>query len=76
MVYGGCGKVLPGTPWLPTKTMFQLDPFQLPSWELRVSHCCCDPERTCPSIFVSAMNPPLDQPPSLSSRSPRTCMRR
>lgn len=76
VVYGGLGKLVPGTPWLPTKTMFQLEPVQEPSWELRVSHCCWVPDLTWPSILVSAMKPPLDQPPSLSSRLPRTCIRR
>src|SRR4051812_14369302 len=56
--------------------MFQLEPVQLPSWELRVSHCCWLPELTCPSILLSARSPPLDQPPSSSARVPRRCMRR
>lgn len=76
MVWGGLGKVVPGTPWLPTKTMFQLAPVQLPSWELRVNHCCWLPELTCPSIFVSARRPPLDQPLSSRARLPRRCIRR
>ncbi len=56
--------------------MFQLEPVQLPRVELRVIHCCCVPERTWPSILVSAMKPPLAQPPSSRARLPRTCMRR
>jgi hypothetical protein len=56
--------------------MFQFEPDQLPHWSLRDSHCCCEPERTCPSIFESARNPPLDQPPSSSCMLPMTCIRR
>src|SRR5437667_11521969 len=56
--------------------MFQFDPAQLPIALLRVSHCCWLPDLTCPSTFESARKPPLDQPPSSSTRSPRMCMRR
>jgi hypothetical protein len=55
VVYGGFGKLWPGAPCTPTKTMFQFEPVQLPIWLLRVYHCCCEPELTCPSILVSAM---------------------
>jgi hypothetical protein len=75
-VYGGLGKLPAGAFVSPTNTMFQLDPVQLPISELRVSHCCCEPERTCPSILESAIRPPLDQPPSSRARLPRRCMRR
>jgi hypothetical protein len=51
--------------------MFQFDPRHPPMWLLRANHCCCVPDRTVPSILQSAMNPPLDQPPSSSARSPR-----
>src|SRR6266481_4076112 len=40
VVYGGSGKLFVGAPPVPTNTMFQFDPFQLPSALLRVSHCC------------------------------------
>src|ERR1700741_205883 len=40
VVYGGSGKLFAGACWVPTNTMFQLDPVQLPSALLRVSHCC------------------------------------
>src|SRR6202171_6306294 len=76
VVYGGSGKLFVGARSVPTNTMFQFDPFQLPSALLRVSHCCWLPDLTCPSTFESARNPPLDQPPSSSTRSPRMCMRR
>src|SRR4051794_21584006 len=56
--------------------MFQFDPAPLPICELRVIHCCCDPDRTWPSILVSDIQPPLDQPPSSRARLPRTCIRR
>jgi hypothetical protein len=35
--------------------MFQLPPCHEPSVELRVYHCCCDPEVTVPSTLLSAM---------------------
>src|SRR5258706_7109238 len=76
VVYGGVGKLFDGAPPVPTNTMFQFDPFQLPSALLRVSHCCWLPDLTSPSTFESARKPPLDQPPSSSTRSPRMCMRR
>src|SRR6266550_2700712 len=76
VVYGGLGKLFVGAPPVPTNTMFQFDPFQLPSVLLRVSHCCWLPDLTCPSTFESARKPPLDQPPSSSTRSPRMCIRR
>src|ERR1700687_3607654 len=75
-VYGGSGKLFVGARSVPTNTMFQFDPFQLPSALLRVSHCCWLPDLTCPSTFESARKPPLDQPPSSSTRPPRVCMRR
>nr|BFE72215.1 hypothetical protein GCM10020092_055160 [Actinoplanes digitatis] len=61
---------------MPTKTWFQFEPDQEPSCELRVIHCCWEPDWICPSIFVSDIQPPEDQPPSESARLPRTCMRR
>src|SRR3954451_14592806 len=70
------GKDWAGAPWSPTKTMFQLEPDQLPICESRVRNCCWEPDWIWPSTFVSAMKPPLDQPPSSSARLPRTCMRR
>src|SRR5438445_13655025 len=76
VVYGGSGKLFVGAPSVPTNTIFQFDPAQLPSVLLRVSHCCWLPDLTCPSTFESARKPPLDQPPSSSTRSPRMCMRR
>src|SRR5437763_15023815 len=76
VVYGGCGKLSLGAPSAPTNTMFQFAPFQLPSSLPRVSHCCWLPDLTCPSTLESARNPPLDQPPSSSTRSPRICIRR
>src|SRR5882757_10941312 len=68
VVSGGLGKLCPGTPVSPTKTMFQLEPVQLPKLSLRVRNCCWLPELTCPVTLESLMNPPLDQPP-LSSRT-------
>src|SRR6185369_7268183 len=76
VVYGGSGKLCAGAFFVPTNTMFQFAPFQLPSSLFRVSHCCWLPDRTSPSTFESARNPPLDQPPSSSTRSPRMCTRR
>src|ERR1700738_3131412 len=64
VLYGGSGKVFAGACWVPTKTMFQFDPVQLPSALLRVSHCCWLPDLTCPSTFESARKTPLDQPTS------------
>lgn len=55
VVYGGLGKVFAGAFCAPTKTMFQLEPVQLDHSVFRDSHCCCEPDLTCPSIFVSAM---------------------
>jgi hypothetical protein len=46
VVNGGLGKLFDGAPTTPAKTMFQLEPLQLPNWELRDSHCCCEPDRT------------------------------
>src|SRR3982074_1148007 len=40
VVYGGSGKLFVGACSVPTNTMFQFDPVQLPSALLRVSHCC------------------------------------
>src|ERR1700737_1936775 len=39
-VYGGSGKLFVGARSVPTNTMFQFDPFQLPSALLGVSPCC------------------------------------
>jgi hypothetical protein len=69
-VTGGAGKVVAGALAVPTKTMFQLEPTQLPSDELRVTHCCWVPELIWPVSRQSAMKPPLDQLPSDSFRSP------
>src|SRR5689334_15109691 len=44
VVIGGLGKLWAGAPWVPTKTMFQLAPVQLPKVSLRDSHCCCEPD--------------------------------
>src|SRR5258708_14151920 len=76
VVYGGSGKLFGGACPVPTNTMFQFDPVQLPRSLLRVIHCCWLPDLTCPSTFESARKPPLDQPPSSSTRSPRMRMRR
>src|SRR3954454_10808136 len=75
-VYGFAGQVPSGGLVVPTKTMFQFPPRQLPHSALRENHCCCEPEFTWPSILQSAMNPPLDQPPSERIRFPFTCVRR
>ena len=62
---------------MPTKTMFQLAPVQLPHSLLREIHCCCGPESTLPSMRVSDIQPPLAQPPFWwSTMLPSTCMRR
>ena len=62
---------------MPTKTMFQLEPVQLPHSLLREIHCCCEPESTLPSMSESDIQPPLAQPPFWwSTRLPRMCMRR
>lgn len=42
VVSGGFGNVVAGAPLVPEKTMFQTPPFQLPSCESRVYHCCCE----------------------------------
>src|SRR4051812_22528184 len=76
VVYGGSGKLCAGAFRVPTNTMFQLAPVHPPSSLFRVSHCCWLPVFTYPSTFESARKPPLDQPPSSSTRSPRMCMRR
>src|SRR5438034_4359321 len=75
-VYGCCGQAPAGGLVVPTKTMFQFPPRQLPNSVFRENHCCCEPESTCPSILQSAMKPPLDQPPSERRTSPFTCVRR
>src|SRR5882762_1715971 len=51
VVYGGSGKLFAGACRVPTNTMFQFDPVQLPSALLRVSHCCWLPDLTCPSTL-------------------------
>ncbi|ARZ67077.1 hypothetical protein SMD11_1416 [Streptomyces albireticuli] len=56
--------------------MFQVAPVQPANSLSRESHCCWVPDRTRPSISESARKPPLDQPPSSRSRSPRMCTRR
>src|SRR5882757_2693095 len=56
--------------------MFQFRPVQEPIWSLRDSHCCCEPDCTCPVTRESARKPPEDQPPSSSFRLPLTCTRR
>ncbi len=53
-----------------------MEPDHEPIWLLRVIHCCCVPDWICPSILLSEIQPPLDQPPSDSARLPRTCIRR
>src|SRR3954447_20373337 len=73
--YGFAGQFPSGGLVVPTKTMFQFPPRQLPQSQLRENHCCCEPELTWPSILQSAMNPPLDQPPSQRCRLPLTCVR-
>src|SRR5260370_15019034 len=76
VVYAGFGKLCAGAPDTPTNTMFQLAPVQLPSCELRVKNCCCEPDAIWLSTLVSEMKPPLDQPPSSSTSEPWTCIRR
>ena len=62
---------------MPTKTMFQLAPVQLPHSLLREIHCCCGPAPTLPSMTESDIQPPLAQPLFWwSTMLPRTCMRR
>ncbi len=61
VVYGGLGKLCPGTPVSPTNTMFQFEPVQLPSWSLRMMNCCWVPELTWPVTTESLMKPPDDQ---------------
>ena len=51
-------RTAPGAPSTPEKIWFQTPFDQLPSCELRVSHCCCEPLITSPSR-ASAMKPPL-----------------
>src|SRR5438034_8067031 len=53
-VCDGFGKCCGGEFAVPTNTMFHTEPVQLPNSLLRDSHCCCEPETTWPSIFVSA----------------------
>lgn len=47
----GAGNVVAGAPVTPEKTMFQLEPFQLPMVLSREYHCCCDADATTPSTF-------------------------
>src|ERR1700729_1557619 len=72
VVSGGLGKLCPGTPVLPTNTMFQFEPVQLPSWSLRIRWV---PELTWPVTIESLMKPPDDQLlvvlPEVSSSSTR-----
>ncbi|GAA1910044.1 hypothetical protein GCM10009753_47160 [Streptantibioticus ferralitis] len=56
--------------------MFQSDPVQPPHSVFRESHCCRLPDRGCPSITESAVEPPLDQPPSYRRSEPRRCLLR
>src|SRR5689334_19267181 len=60
----------------PTKTMFHTPPCQLVSVALRVKNCCCEPDVIFASIAESAMNPPLDHPPSDKVIAPLTWTRR
>src|SRR5579863_2707363 len=62
LVYGGLGHSPAGGFLTPTKTMFQFEPVQLPHSLLREMNCCCVPESTFPSIWLSAIQPPLAQP--------------
>ena len=75
-VYGFSGQSPFGGLIVPTKTMFQFPPRHSPNSVLRLNHCCCEPEVIMPSIFESARNPPLDQPPSQRLMSPLMCTRR
>jgi hypothetical protein len=80
-VWDGLGKFGGGAPCTPVNTMFHTEPDQLPNSLLREYHCCCEPETTLPSTFVSAIRPPLDQPsPPFQSWiwfwAPRRCIRR
>src|SRR5712671_5714689 len=56
--------------------MFHAPPVQLPNAVFLESHCCWVPELVWPSIFESAMNPPLDHPPSDRFKSPLIWTRR
>src|SRR5205814_2657080 len=78
VVCGGWGQALPaGALSVPTNTMFHTPPDQLPNCALREIHCCWLPEVTWLSILLSAMKPPLDQPPPGSRfMPPLTCARR
>ena len=59
VVYGGSGKpVSAGAPTVPAKTWFHTPLVQLPTSELRVIHCCCEPLTTVPAR-ESARKPPL-----------------
>src|SRR5579871_6894297 len=62
VVYGGFGKLWPGTPVEPVNTMFQFEPVQEPNWSLRSMYCCWLPEFTWPVTTESPMKPPEDQP--------------
>src|SRR5450755_2743114 len=74
--YEFCGQLLVGAAWSPTNTSLYEPPFQVPRSVLRVKNCCCVPESMVPSIFVSAMKPPLAQPLSHRLIEPLTCTRR
>src|SRR5215510_3755691 len=63
---------------MPTNTMFQTLPVQLPHCALREIHCCWEMDPTSKSTTESDIHPPLTQP-KLSWRFrllPRICMRR
>src|SRR5665811_1650218 len=75
-VNGRSGQVSAGGLTSPTNTIFQFPPFHPPMYVFLKKYCCCEPELIVPSILESAMNPPLDQPPSSSTRFPLICMRR
>src|SRR5258708_5761161 len=70
------GKLWPGTPVAPTKTIFQFEPGQLPNWLLRRMYCCWLPEVTWPVTTEWPMRPPEDQPLSERASEPLTSSRR
>src|SRR5678815_5277872 len=73
-VFGVSGQVPPGRLFgMPTNTMFQTWPVQLPHCALREIHCCCEPLPTSKSINESEIQPPLRWRTRLLLR---TCMRR
>src|SRR5215471_16335690 len=62
-VLGVVGQVPPGRlVGIPTNTMFQLLPVQLPHCALREIHCCWETDPTSKSTTESDIHPPLTKP--------------